>query len=324
MPTLPFKLNQDRRHHIPKQKRKVTNWAEYDAALRQRGSLTVWFTEAAIAAWHAEPRTTPGGQPHYSSLAITTALTLKAVFRLALRQTEGLIGSIIGLLGLDLSVPDHTTLSRRAETLELPRPQSGPEPVHLLVDSTGLKLYGAGEWLVEKHGTKTRRSWRKLHLGRDADPGQIVAATLTTHDVDDGSQVGPLLDQVDGQIASFTGDGAYDQEGVYASVAERHPAAAVIVPPRATAVPSATAETAPTQRDRHLQLITEKGRMGWQKASGYNRRARAEATIGRFKRVIGDELRSRTDERRATEMDVAVQVLNRMLELGRPTYVRIA
>ena len=146
----------------------------------------------------------------------------------------------------------------------------------------------------------------------------------TTHDVDDGSQVGPLLDQVDGQIASFTGDGAYDQEGVYASVAERHPAAAVIVPPRATAVPSATAETAPTQRDRHLQLITEKGRMGWQKASGYNRRARAEATIGRFKRVIGDELRSRTDERRATEMDVAVQVLNRMLELGRPTYVRIA
>src|SRR5690349_88683 len=321
---MPFKANAPRRHHIPKQRRRVTNWAEYDAALRQRGSLTVWFTEEAIAAWEAEPRTTPGGQPHYSDLAITTALTLKAVFRLALRQTEGLIGSIIGLLGLDLSVPDHTTLSRRAETLELPRPQSGPEPVHLLVDSTGLKLYGAGEWLVEKHGTKTRRSWRKLHLGRDADPGQIVAATLTTHDVDDGSQVGPLLDQVDGQIASFTGDGAYDQEGVYASVAERHPAAAVIVPPRATAVPSATAETAPTASDRHLQLITEKGRMGWQKASGYNRRARAEATIGRFKRVIGDELRSRTDERRATEMDVAVQVLNRMLELGRPTYVRIA
>ena len=125
MPTLPFKLNQDRRHHIPKQKHKVANWAEYDAALRQRGSLTVWFTEAAVAAWEAEPRTTPGGQPHYSDLAITTALTLKAVFRLALRQTEGLIGSIIGLLGLDLSVPDHTTLSRRAETLEVPRPRSG-------------------------------------------------------------------------------------------------------------------------------------------------------------------------------------------------------
>jgi Transposase DDE domain len=329
---MPFKANADRRHHIPKQRRRVTNWAEYDAALRQRGSLTVWFTEEAVAAWEAEPRTTPGGQPHYSSLAITTALTLKAVFRLALRQTEGLIGSVIRLLGLDLSVPDHTTLSRRAETLEVPRPRSDsrteagrdPEPVHLLVDSTGLKLCGAGEWLVEKHGTRTRRAWRKMHLGVDAETGRIVAATLTDRDVDDASQVGPLLDQVDGQIASFTGDGAYDQDGVYTSVAERHPAAAIIVPPRATAVPSRTAETAPTQRDRHLDLIAEKGRMGWQKASGYNWRARAEATIGRFKRVIGDGLRSHTEERRATEMDVAVHVLNRMLELGRPESVRIA
>jgi len=329
---MPFKANADRRHHIPKQRRRVTNWAEYDAALRQRGSLTVWFTEEAVAAWEAEPRTTPGGQPHYSSLAITTALTLKAVFRLALRQTEGLIGSVIRLLGLDLSVPDHTTLSRRAETLEVPRPRSDsrteagrdPEPVHLLVDSTGLKLCGAGEWLVEKHGTRTRRAWRKMHLGVDAETGRIVAATLTDRDVDDASQVGPLLDQVDGQIASFTGDGAYDQDGVYTSVAERHPAAAIIVPPRATAVPSRTAETAPTQRDRHLDLIAEKGRMGWQKASGYNWRARAEATIGRFKRVIGDGLRSHTEERPATEMDVAVHVLNRMLELGRPESARIA
>src|SRR5215211_7880887 len=128
---MPFKANAARRHHIPKQRRRVTNWAEYDAALRQRGSLTVWFTEAAIAAWHAEPRTTRGGQPYYSDLAITTALTLKAVFRLALRQTEGLIGSILALLGLDLAVPDHSTLSRRAETLEVARPKAGREPVHL-------------------------------------------------------------------------------------------------------------------------------------------------------------------------------------------------
>src|SRR5215208_4745381 len=139
---LPFKLNQDRRHHIPKQKHKVANWAEYDAALRQRGSLTVWFTQEAVAAWHAEPRTTPGGQSHYSDLAITTALTLKAVVRLALRQTEGLVGSIIRLLGLALAVPDHTTLSRRAETLEVPRLRSSSSanvgqdtvPMHLLVD----------------------------------------------------------------------------------------------------------------------------------------------------------------------------------------------
>jgi hypothetical protein len=158
----------------------------------------------------------------------------------------------------------------------------------------------------------------------DADTGQIVASTLTTHDMDDGSQAGPLLDQVAGPVASFTGDGAYDQDGVYASVAERHPEAEVIVPPRATAVPSQTAGSEPTQRDRHLQLIAEQGRMGWQKASGYTKRARAETAISRYKRVIGDELRSHTEERRATEMDVAVHVLNRMLELGRPTYVRIA
>ena len=158
----------------------------------------------------------------------------------------------------------------------------------------------------------------------DADTGRIVASKLTTNDVDDGSQVGPLLDQVAALLASFKGDGAYDQEGVYASVAERHPGALVIVPPRSTAVPSAAAETAPTQRDQHLQLIAEHGRMGWQKASGYNRRALAEATIGRVKRVIGDGLRSRTDQRQATEMNVGVAVLNRMLELGRPESVRIA
>jgi len=195
--------------------------------------------------------------------------------------------------------------------------------MHLLVDSTGLKLCGPGEWLIERHGTRVRRSWRKLHIGVDADTGRIVASGLTTNDVDDGSQVGPLLDQVTGPVASFTGDGAYDQDGVSRSVAERHPEARVIVPPRSGAVPSKTAETAPTQHDRHLQLIAEKGRMGWQKASGYNRRALAEATIGRFKRVIGDGLRARTDQRQTTEIIVAVAVLNRMLELGRPKSVRI-
>jgi hypothetical protein len=191
------------------------------------------------------------------------------------------------------------------------------------VDSTGLKLCGAGEWLVEKHGSRTRRSWRKLHLGVDAETGQIVASALTSKDIDDGAQVGPLLDQITDPVASVTGDGAYDQDAVYAAVAERHPDAAVIVPPRTTAVPGGTAETAPTQRDRHLQCIIEKGRMAWQQVSGYNKRAKAEAAIGRWKQVIGDGLRSRADERRATEVDVAVHVLNRMLELGRPNYVRI-
>jgi hypothetical protein len=193
----------------------------------------------------------------------------------------------------------------------------------LLVDSTGLKLCGPGEWLVEKHAAKVHRSWRKLHIGVDADTGEIIAAELTSKDVDDGSQVGPLLEHIAGPVASFTGDGAYDRDDVYREVCQRHPDAAVIVPPRSSAVPSATAETAPTKRDRHLQLIAERGRMGWQRVSGYNWRALVEADIGRYKRVIGDALRSRTKGRQMTEVAIAVASLNRMLELGRPEYVRL-
>jgi hypothetical protein len=245
---LPFKVNQDRRHRIPRQRHRVTNWPAYEAGLRARGSFTVWFTAEAIEAWRPEPRTGRGGQPRYSGLAIATALAPRAVFRLALRQTEGLIASILALLGLDLAVPDHSTLSRRAETLEMPRPRCGREPVHLLVDSTGLRLCGPGEC-------------------------RIVASALTDKDADDGSQVGPLLDRIDDPVASFTGDGAFDRDDVYAAVAARHPEADVVVPPRSGAVPSDAAETAPTRRDAHLRCIAERGRMGWQRASGYTRRA---------------------------------------------------
>ena len=147
---------------------------------------------------------------------------------------------------------------------------------------------------------------------------------MTGHDADDGGQVGPLLDGVDGPVASFTADGAFDRDDVYAAVAARHPDAAVIVPPRSSAVPSDAAETAPTQRDRHIETIAERGRMGWQKASGHNRRALVEADVSRWKRVIGDDLRSRTDGRQATEVAIAADALNRMLDLGRPEYVRIA
>ena len=320
---MPFKANQDRRHRIPRQRHRVTNWPEYDAALQARGSLTVWFTAEAIAAWRAEPRTTRGGQPHYSDLAIATALTLRAVFRLALRQTEGLIRSILCLLGLDLAVPDHSTMSRRARSLELPRIRPGRRAVHLLVDSTGLRLCGPGEWLVERHGSRTRRLWRKLHLATDADTGEIVAAELTGHDADDGGQVEALLDSYGGPIASFTADGAYDRDDVYAAVAARSRRAAVVIPPRSSAVPSAAANADPTQRDEHIAVIAAHGRMGWQRRSGYNWRALVEADVSRWKRVIGDGLQSRTDDRRSTEVAIAARALNRMLELGRPEYVRM-
>src|SRR4051794_16914307 len=179
MPALPFKLNQDRRHHIPEQKRKVTNWRDYDESLRRRGSLTVWFSDEAVEAWGAERRTSRGGQPEYSDLAILTALPFKAVFRLAYRQTEGLIGSVIGLLGLDRAVPDHTTLCRRAETLEVPRPKPRGDgadsgagrdtgPMHLLVDSTGLKLYGAGEWRGGEERPQRGPGWGEVPRGGGA------------------------------------------------------------------------------------------------------------------------------------------------------------
>jgi len=303
----------------------VTNWRDYEAALRNRGSLTIWFTAEAIADWRAQPRATPGGQRHYSDLAIETALTLRAVLGLALRQTEGLIGSIMQLLEIDLPVPDHTTLSRRASGLKvLQKPRASSDPLHLIIDSTGLKLRGAGEWLFEKHGTTKRRAWRKLHIGIDADTGEIVASDLTDKDVDDASHVGPMLDQLSLAPTSFMGDGAYDRSAVSELLARRNPDMSVLVPPCKGAVPGSDATSSPTQRDRHILEIDERGRMHWQKASGYNRRSKVEASIGRYKRVIGDALKSRADDRRKAEVAIGVKALNRMRELGQAQFSRLA
>jgi len=322
---MPHKYNADRRHRIPKARYKVTNWRDYEAGLRKRGSLTIWFSEDAVEAWRAAPRTTPGGQARYSDLAIETSLILRTVFHQPLRQTEGLVGSLLELMGLDLPVPDHTTLSRRARTLAVaPQARTAGGPVHLLVDSTGVKLSGPGEWLVEKHGTKRRRAWRKLHLGIDAKSGMIVASTLTSKEVDDAAELGALLAQVDNPLAAVVADGAYDQDRVYDDVAEHSAEAAVVVPPRATAVLSPSAETDPTQRDRHIQVIAEHGRMNWQKTSGYNARAGAEGAMSRYKRIIGDTLRSHTRPAQEVETRIAVNVLNRMLDLARPESVRAA
>jgi Transposase DDE domain len=323
---MPFKLRAAVRHHIPRQKFRITNWREYEAGLRNRGSLTVWFSNEAIAAWKGLPSGKQGGQPRYSELAIETALTLRVVFRLALRQCEGLISSIMHMLGIDLAVPDHTTLSRRARTLKVDaKPHSGTNDLHLIVDSTGLKLRGAGDWLQDKHGTGgKRRSWLKLHIGMDAGSGEIVASDLTDKDVDDAAHVPVLLDQISTPIASFMGDGAYDTGAVYAAVISRNPDARVIVPPSKDAVLSANAATAPTQRDKYLMEINAHGRAKWQETSGYTRRSKVEVQISRYKRVIGDTLRSRGHPQRKTEAKIAVKALNRMNELGRPISVRVA
>ncbi|GAC1045955.1 hypothetical protein thsrh120_59600 [Rhizobium sp. No.120] len=197
---MPFKPNASRRHRIGKMKFKVTNWAEYEAGLRRRGSLMLWMTPEALSSWQAPKRTTRGGQPRYSDLAIETALTLGLVFGLRLRQTEGFLTSVLTLMGLDLAVPDHTTLSRRASKRRLPdrrRKHQAPGKGHVLIDSTGLEIYGAGQWLEEKHGAKSRRNWRKLRLALDADSGDIIAHVMTDQDAGDASQVEPLLDQID-------------------------------------------------------------------------------------------------------------------------------
>ena len=242
---MPFKHNSARRHRIPRAQYRVRNWPQYDAGLRRRGDLTLWLDEAAIAGWQAARRTTPGGQARYSDLAIELVLTLRLVFHLALRQAEGFVGSVLRLLGLALNMPDHTTLSRRSRGFAGRRPRVVPHgPLHLLIDSTGLKLFGQGEWQEEKHG-RARRSWRKLHLAFDADTGEIAASILTGNDADDAGQVPDLLGQIEGEIASVTADGAYDGEPVYQAVRARQPGRppTVIIPPRSSAVPGAQADS---------------------------------------------------------------------------------
>lgn len=324
---MPFKHNACRRHRIGKMKFKITNWAEYEAGLRHRGSLTLWMTPEALSSWQAPKRTTRGGQPRYSDLAIDTALMLGLVFGLRLRQTEGFMISVLNLIGLDLPVPDHTTLSRRAKKPRAPKrrhddriPQSGP--VHVLIDSTGLQVYGAGQWLEEKHGAKSRRGWRKLHLAVDADCGDIIAHVVADQDVGDASQVEPLLEQIDLPIGRFTADGAYDGEPTYDAVISHSADATVVIPPRANAVERPDSDPS-RQRNRHIAAINADGRMKWQVATGYGKRSLVETAIGRYKSIISRRLRARSHAAQLTEVALGCDVLNQMLACARSKSVRV-
>jgi len=279
----------------------------------------MWIEDATLDQWQTFG---PGGQARYKDVAIQTTLMVRTAFRLGLRQTEGLMASVITLMDLTISAPDHSTISRRAVTLPVIQPASVPHgPLHLLIDSTGLQVYGAGQWLEAKHGAKSRREWRKLHLAVDADNGMIVAQTLTDQDIDDPSQVGPLLDQIDGGIAKVTADGAYDGAPTYETIAAHSDGIEVVIPPRSTAIPSGEVGS-PTQRDGHLEMITERGRLAWQVATDYGQRALIETTMGRYKALIGPRLRARGFAAQQTEAAIAVAALNRMLAAGRPTSVR--
>ncbi len=316
---MPHKHNADRRHHIPKLSFKVQNWPTYEAGLRRRGSLTLWIEDGALEHWQSCGQ---GGQARYTDAAIQTSLMVRTAFKLALRQTEGLMASVLTLMGLTISAPDHTTISRRAVRLPVIQPASVPHgPLHVLIDSTGLQVYGAGQWLENKHGARSRRTWRKLHLAVDAASGTIVAQTLTDQDADDPSQVAPLLDQVEAPIVRVTADGAYDGAPTYQTIAAYGEGIEVVIPPRSTAVPSG-GPSLPTQRDRHLLMIAEQGRLAWQAATGYGQRALIETTMGRYKILIGPRLRARGFAAQQTEASIGVVVLNRMLAAGRPKSVR--
>ena len=316
---MPHKHNADRRHHIPKMSFKVQNWPEYEAGLRRRGSLTSWIEDDALEHWQS---CGPGGQARYTDAAIQTSLMVRTAFKLPLRQTEGLMESVLTLVDLTISAPDHTTVSRRAVKLPVIRPAAVPHgPLHGLIESTGLQIYWAGQWLETKHGARFRRKWRKLHLAVDAANGMIVAQTLTDQDADDPSQVAPLLDQIDGRIARVTADGAYDGVPTYQAIVEHGDGIEVVIPPRATAVPTGEPGS-PTQRDRHPEIITERGRLAWQAATNYGQRSLVETTMGRYKALIGPRLRARSFAAQQIEAAIGVAVLNRMLVIGSPKSVR--
>src|SRR5947209_8767613 len=273
---MPYRANEARRHKFPKVRYRVSNGSEYDRALQERGSLTLWVTPEAIAAWQAPPTGQRGRSPFYSNLAIETGYLLRCAFGRPWRQTEGLLRSVMTLLGVSLAIPDHTTFSRRSVSLSpaTPLPPTA-EPVHVVIDSTGLKVYGAGEWQAEKHGERGRRTWRKLHLAVNPDSSEILASELTNKEVGDLSMVGPLLEQIQSPLLSVMADGAYDAEPVYRAIAEHQPDSppAVLIPPRATAVLGPTTGAAPSLRDRHIQTIQEKGRRGGERAVSYGQRS---------------------------------------------------
>ena len=300
---------------------RVGNWAEYDRALVRRGDVTLWLTPDAIATWAAAGVGRRSGQLQYSDLAIETALTLSLIFHLPLRQTEGFLTSIFGMLGVDLTAPDHTTLSRRGQHLALALRRARPgTSLHLIVDSTGLSIVGDGEWAAAKHGGRGRRGWRKLHLGVDGSR-VIVACALTEPTADDAITGIRLVDEVDGHLTRVTADPAYDTLAFYGAAGAR--GARVVVPPTKTASLSRRGARSGA-RDRTIRRVKALGRRRWKKASGYHQHARVENAFFRYKSIVGDCLRARSSSGQRREAVLACNVLNRMTELGRPRPIRIS
>ena len=307
-------------HPTYKTKYRVKNWASYDRALVRRGDVTVWFSAAAIAAWEPAGVGRRGGQLRYSDLAIETALTIRLIFTLPLRQTEGFLTSLFGLMGLDLPAPDQTTLSRRGQHLKLTRRRvPRGEPMHLIVDSTGLSIVGEGEWAAAKHGGRGTRGWKKLHVAVNRS-GVIVARALTEASVDDATTGIALIEATDGALGRVTADAAYETIGFDEAAGAR--GATVVVPPTRTANVSRRGPRS-RARDRTILAVKKRGRRRWKQTSGYHGQARVENAFFRYKSIIGDSLRACSPAGRGTEVVLACNILNQMTGLGRPMSYRI-
>jgi IS5 family transposase len=320
-----------RRSHKNKKKQyRIRNWPEYNAALVQRGSLTVWLDDEAVDGWHNRQKSGGrGASCTYTDSALVCALTLQMVYHLPLRATEGLLLSLFGLLELDLSVPDFSTLCRRRKTLpvQLSRglSQGQGQAVHLVVDSTGLKVYGEGEWKVRQHGWSKRRTWRKLHLGIDEASGEVLAALGSGPERADKEVLEQLLAQVEAPVAQVSGDGGYDAAECYGTIAQR--GARATIPPRRNARLHEKdarwqARNANLLRIRELQgrrrKDTEWGRKQWKQESGYHRRSLAETGIMRLKTIFGGKLGARDQAAQDNELLLRCRALNRMTQLGMP------
>ena len=304
---------------------KIRNWPEYNRALVRRGQLTLWFDERAVAAWRDTMRSGKPGRPRvYANMAVECALILKSAFHLSLRATQGLLASAVTLMGLELPVPDYSTMSRRQAGLTVslpPAPRSGAR--HIVVDSTGLKVYGAGEWHAGKYEHAGRRIWRKLHLGVDESTREILAADVTESRVHDSRRLPTLLSRIPDAIAQVSGDRGYDTRPAYEAVMACGAVAAIV--PRRNARLGEDADPPPWRvaRDATLRAIEAQGRYGWRRSSGCTRQSLAENAVFRFKAVFGGKLWARAFDNQQVEAAIKCAVLNRMTGLGMPHTVRV-
>lgn len=290
----------------------VRNWSEYNESLVARGSITLWFSEEALQAWYHENGTGKRGRPfRYSDSTIELFLSIRELLRLPYRQTEGFVRGLLRLVHDELDVPDFTSAAKRAAKLgvELPvMPRQGN--IDVVLDSTGLKVFGEGEWKVRQHGPSKRRTWRKLHLAIDPQTHEILAEALTTNAGHDADQAGELLDAVPAKIETVTGDGAYDQWKVYETIDQRN--AKPRIAPRHDAKIKRHANTLGPRlaRDEAIRQIRRVGRKQWKKSSGYHRRSLVETAVFRLKTTFGAVLKNRRFDNQRTEARLRCKILN--------------